>query len=98
MCEFHDCNCNGLGDMWWTDKCTYFSSIYSHSHTVYLPMTGELHPGHQLLDALSRPVLLAARPSIQHPHCDLHRVLRSKRSMADQLEHLRVVRLPGRWR
>ena len=27
MCEFHDCNCNGFGDMWWTDKCTYFSSI-----------------------------------------------------------------------
>ena len=27
MCEFHDCNCNGLGDTWWTDKCTYFSSI-----------------------------------------------------------------------
>ena len=22
-----DCNCNGFGDMWWTDKCTYFSSI-----------------------------------------------------------------------
>ena len=27
MCEFHDCICNGLGDTWWTDKCTYFSSI-----------------------------------------------------------------------
>ena len=27
MCEFHDANCNGFGDMWWTDKCTYFSSI-----------------------------------------------------------------------
>ena len=27
MCEFHDCNCNGLGDIWWTDKCMYFSSI-----------------------------------------------------------------------
>ena len=27
MCEFHDSNCNGFGDMWWTDKCTYFSSI-----------------------------------------------------------------------
>ena len=25
MCEFHDCNCNGLGDIWWTDKCMYFS-------------------------------------------------------------------------
>ena len=29
MCEFHDCNCNGLGDIWWTDKCMYFSSIDS---------------------------------------------------------------------
>ena len=27
MCEFHDSNCNGFGDMWWTDKCIYFSSI-----------------------------------------------------------------------
>ena len=27
MCEFHECNCNGLGDIWWTDKCMYFSSI-----------------------------------------------------------------------
>ena len=30
MCEFHDSNSNGLGDMWWTDKCTYFSSIDGH--------------------------------------------------------------------
>ena len=29
MCAFHDSNCNGFGDMWWTDKCTYFSSILS---------------------------------------------------------------------
>ena len=27
MCEFQESNCNGFGDMWWTDKCTYFSSI-----------------------------------------------------------------------
>ena len=27
MCEFHDYNCNGFGDMCWTDKCIYFSSI-----------------------------------------------------------------------
>ena len=26
MCPFHECNYNGFGDMWWTDKCTYFSS------------------------------------------------------------------------
>ena len=31
MCEFHDCNCNGLGDIWWTDKCMYFSSIDCNS-------------------------------------------------------------------
>ena len=29
MCVFHDSICNGFGDMWWTDKCTYFSSIDS---------------------------------------------------------------------
>ena len=27
VCAFHDSNCNGFGDIWWTDKCTYFSSI-----------------------------------------------------------------------
>ena len=27
MCEFHGSNCNDLGDIWWTDKCIYFSSI-----------------------------------------------------------------------
>ena len=27
MCEFRDANSNGFGYMWWTDKCTYFSSI-----------------------------------------------------------------------
>ena len=28
MCEFHDSNGNGLGDMWWTDKFTYFRIIH----------------------------------------------------------------------
>ena len=27
MCEFHNSNCNGLGDIWWTDKYFYFSII-----------------------------------------------------------------------
>ena len=27
MCEFHDSNGNGLGDIWWTDKFIYFSII-----------------------------------------------------------------------
>ena len=26
MCEFHDSNGNGFGDIWWTDKLIYFSS------------------------------------------------------------------------
>ena len=34
MCEFHDCNCNGLGDIWWTDKCMYFSSIDMPRYTA----------------------------------------------------------------
>ena len=25
MSEFHEFNCNGFGDMWWTVRCTYFS-------------------------------------------------------------------------
>ena len=38
MWEFHDCNCNGLGDIWWTDKCMYFSSIddYLLLNTAFL--------------------------------------------------------------
>ena len=27
MCDFHDSNGNGFGDIWWTDKLFYFSSI-----------------------------------------------------------------------
>ena len=27
MCEFHGCNGLGFGDIWWTDKLFYFSSI-----------------------------------------------------------------------
>ena len=27
MCEFHDSNGTGFGDIWWTDKLIYFSSI-----------------------------------------------------------------------
>ena len=27
MCEFPGSNGNGLGDIWWTDKLFYFSSI-----------------------------------------------------------------------
>ena len=34
MCEFHDCNCNGLGDIWWTDKCMYFSSTDMREKTT----------------------------------------------------------------
>ena len=32
MCEFQESNINGFGDMWWTDKCTYFSS---RPYTLY---------------------------------------------------------------
>ena len=35
MCELHDCNCNGLADTWWTDKCTYFSRLQdSHRNLI----------------------------------------------------------------
>ena len=30
MFEFHDSNGNGLGDIWWTDKFIYLSSIDGH--------------------------------------------------------------------
>ena len=39
MCEFHGSNCNGLGDIWWTDKCIYFSSIDSSKSQAYLALT-----------------------------------------------------------
>ena len=31
MCEFNDSNGNVFGDIWWTDKLIYFSSIDSYS-------------------------------------------------------------------
>ena len=34
MCEFHNSKSNGLGDIWWTDKCSYFSSIDIPSNNV----------------------------------------------------------------
>ena len=34
MCEFHDSNGNGFGDIWWTDELIYFSSIYNIASTV----------------------------------------------------------------
>ena len=30
--EFHDSNGNGFGDIWWTDKLIYFSSIDVKTH------------------------------------------------------------------
>ena len=36
MCAFHDSNCNGFGDMWWTGKCTYFSSIDSNNQYCHI--------------------------------------------------------------
>ena len=36
MCEFHNSNSNGLGDIWWTDKCMYFSSIDNIRHKFYV--------------------------------------------------------------
>ena len=44
MCEFQESNCNGFGDMWWTDKCTYFSSIHESSRpskTNYMIFTSK---------------------------------------------------------
>ena len=38
MCEFHDSNCNGFGDIWWTDKCTYFSSIDDYRDLFIRPV------------------------------------------------------------
>ena len=64
MCEFHDANCNGLGDMWWTDKCMYFSSIYiikerletSSSMESYLP-TSDRHAASWIFsDGPSKPL------------------------------------------
>ena len=42
MCEFRDSNCNGFGDMWWTDKCINFSSRPYRYRTVGLLSRGLL--------------------------------------------------------
>ena len=43
MCEFHDSNGNGLGDIWWTDKLIYFSIIDGFEFTF---KRYRLHPHH----------------------------------------------------
>ena len=58
MCEFHESNGNGFRDMWWTDKCTYFSSIGIHIEGKIRPRmftTPDLqinHNKHSILDIL----------------------------------------------
>ena len=32
MCEFHESTCNGLGDIWWPDNPSHFSSIDNEQH------------------------------------------------------------------
>ena len=41
MCEFQESNCNGFGDMWWTDKCTYFSSIEQNLNSMFINPVNE---------------------------------------------------------
>ena len=36
MCEFHDSNGNGLGDIWWTDKSSYYRSHDISIHMLYI--------------------------------------------------------------
>ena len=43
MCEFHDSHYNGLGDMWWTDKCIYFSIIDNLGGLHKMPVTSIRH-------------------------------------------------------
>ena len=68
MCEFHDCNCNGFGDMWWTDKCTYFSSIdvqiFINASTILLPEAkiskDNDRPHYNLIHIITRRVITRA--------------------------------------
>ena len=43
VCEFHGSNSNGFGDIWWTDKPIYFSSI-----DIMLSYVGLRSPAHGL--------------------------------------------------
>ena len=49
MCEFHDSNCNGFGDMRWTDKCTYFISIDNFEKYKQRPKSYSSIIGEQLM-------------------------------------------------
>ena len=59
MCEFHDSNCNGLGDMWWTNKCTYFSTGNSIDvgHPTWKPFSAIRSIRQALLFAVTMVVL-----------------------------------------
>ena len=45
MCEFHVSSVNGFGDIWWTDKLIYFSSIdvKGTRHNYEKIMSANLH-------------------------------------------------------
>ena len=53
MCTFHESTCNGFGDIWWTDKPIYFSSIDVPNIEVYydiqhLSYFNQLHPAEEI--------------------------------------------------
>ena len=83
MCEFHDCNCNGLGDIWWTDKCMYFSSIdgldllarllkYSANSAIFSSGVFTLAPSFAFFDEVAMAVIFDRLVSRSRPFIDFH--------------------------
>ena len=61
MCEFHDSNGNGFGDIWWTDKLNYFSSIEG----IYI----------QMVEKLRKAIYLIVVKSVcRYEYCHLLRI------------------------
>ena len=53
MCEFHDSNCNGFGDMWWTDN---------REISFQIGRSGDFHESSQICP------FLAGRPQFESVH------------------------------
>ena len=50
MCEFHDSNGNGFGDIWWTDNPIYFGNIddavnFLPKYPCFISVNGEVEVG-----------------------------------------------------
>ena len=68
MCDFHGSNGNGFGDIWWTDKLFYFSSIVGAGGAGVGEHRGFLHD-HSLITTSSGDHCRGGQRSLMYIFC-----------------------------